>query len=164
MMNDQRTKKAVEALEHPETYPGLPNRDAGQIRLRLCHFPHLEWYWTWTVFKQKENINLRRIVWTKTNIIPELTLYASEVEISENIYSKFMKELGSIKIPPFVPTSIIGLDGETFHVESGDHHCSSKLQWWCDAPPGWEKLENWFHTTVTYFESVLPECTPKYVQ
>ncbi len=151
-------EKGEGILLNAEEYSGLPHRRKSDVILRIWSFPALAPCRSWTVFNEKGNYFLRRIVWdqrSKKQFVDPLT-FGTEKQISSNIIEPLLNELSQIEIPIFKPVSTIGIDGVNSGVEYGGYNASAKLSWWCDPPESWETLQNWHAKAMAQFDNFLP--------
>jgi hypothetical protein len=147
-------------LEHPELYPGLPQREYARVILRTWRYPSFEPYFSWAVVQAKGELFLRRVVWDqRRRDVPEPITFGSEVPLDSKEYSLLLDELQVIKVPPFLSVSTVGLDGTSYGVESGSYMLSARLAWWEAAPAAWAPLQQWHERAASAFESLLPLAT-----
>ncbi|PHQ79701.1 MAG: hypothetical protein COB66_06315 [Coxiella sp. (in: Bacteria)] len=55
--------EALKSLCHPESYPGLVNRDDKQLRFILLQNDTLSDFVSWSMFQDNQAYYLRRVIW-----------------------------------------------------------------------------------------------------
>jgi hypothetical protein len=157
--------RAIERLQHPESYPGLIEWPEREIILRLIRIPSFEPYSVWVLRRTGGSSWVRRIIWDRLTQPPFQAAdgpmtYGTDGVIAETQVERLLDELHHLSLPPFpAPAKIIGLDGVSYGVEFGDHYCSTRLSWWSHYPEEWQPLVDWYDRAITLFEECLPHST-----
>jgi hypothetical protein len=154
-------RTALSLLAAPEAYPGLPAAEDWSVILRLLRFEALGPYYVWAVLRRGEHSVVRRIIWEQRKDqrpgVVEPTTFGSHAPVATELLGPQLLALQSIALRPFVPFAGIGIDGVNFGIECGSFWRSARLYWWCDPPPEWPGVQEWFDQTVRMFETLLPE-------
>lgn len=161
-------QKAAYLLEHPESYPGLIQRQEDDRHFLLLHYPTFEPHASWALFQAGDRHWVRRIEWDRSKFIPfhetDPYTYGSEVRCPDGVAKEAIATLSSLSFCPFIKMDGIGLDGATYSVSIGNYLQSCTLSWWCAPPEEWAEVGAWFSATVDAFETLLPESSCRRVK
>ena len=164
-----RELRAVEWLQHPETYPGLAPWCENDTRVRFVRLPSFEPYSVW-VLQRRDNIaQVRRVEWDHLadaplrDAFPDAapTTFAADAQLPVALADELLSELAAIHLPPFLPVSTLGLDGTSYAIEFGSSWRSAALSWWCEPPEEWQTLASFHERALALFERFLPVSTAR---
>lgn len=154
-MSASKTYETAErVMRNAISYSGLPIRK-GVCLLRVWSYPAFSARVSWSVIQEEQEFFIRRIVWDQN--APTISTYGSEVGMGSELFDSIYSKLQSIKISPFISNNRVGIDGEIYGIEFGNHMTSVSLSWWSHAPQEWAELEFWFKQTVDLFDRALPQ-------
>jgi hypothetical protein len=163
--------KARECLERP--LRDLPHH---QLKLRLWHYPSFECHSSWLLYcpflqyRQVENPIVVRVVWDQPldglrfrdplkglehgfSIEPSTSLRQSEIPAKQ--VNPMLAALVEIGLPLSIDDESVGLDGESFGVETFGLKQSMCLQWWGEGCVEWKPLVDWARELRFLFEQFL---------
>jgi hypothetical protein len=158
---------ALDRMKNAEKYPGLVAWDSHTIHVRLLSLPSFHPYTTWLVRRHDEYCEVRRVIWDRLVDIRELlpgdrdepTMFGADAVIPKDEAKPLLDELSQMTVPPFMSVPVMGIDGTTYSISSGDYWTSATLTWWCDPPPPWRDVAAWFHRATEIFDRYLPART-----
>jgi hypothetical protein len=164
------------ALEHPElAEPREPIRRCAP-ELRLWHHPTFGVWRSWTIFvpgpREPDACRplVRRVTWDYPGDRRRLTdpieglaygffhtrpaISLRDAELPAATLTSLLSAGSLLAIPIAGVEECVGLDGESFGIESYGFLASVRLEWWCDGPKEWRELTGW----VARVRSFLEEC------
>lgn len=181
-MTEQRQKefselsaRAEECLEHLEV-----SLLYHKLLLRLWHYPSFDRNVSWFVYSplsryQKSDSPLvLEVIWDrpidsqrfsdplkglKNGFSFEPTISFRRAEIPLDELELKLANLSSIILPIFVDDGSVGLDGESFGIETSGFKSSVRLVWWAEGYEEWKPIVNWA-TDMRRFLSVHLERQP----
>jgi len=150
-------------LAHPERYEALGSWNAHDVVFRIWRYPALQHPSSWALGLRSTGHRVRRLEWDKAKDVywplGDPTIYGSEAEVPPENAAQIIDELGQLAFPPFVMRNSIGIDGIVYGVETCSFYLSARASWWCEPPPLWAPVAEWFERTVAVFEALLPPST-----
>jgi hypothetical protein len=153
--------RGLHALEHPE--PPEP-REWGQRFapiVRLWRYPAFGAYTAWTLFavtprpgdrEEPEVVHIREVTWDRPYDMGRFadplegvrrgfrappTIRERDGELPEGEWRAWRDGMARVAIPLVGVEGVVGLDGETFGIETYDGFNVFRLGWWCDGPREW---------------------------
>jgi hypothetical protein len=167
-----RELKALEHLRCPEEFPGLVPWPSQCITVRCIELPSFTPRVVWALRHELKVSAVRRIEWDHcadvqlADILPKSapTIYGADAPLPPAEVKQLLAELTSISVPAWVQRSAWGTDGVSFGIEFGDGWLSAHYSWWCEPPPPWQPLADWFARAKALFEQHLPPSTARLPQ
>lgn len=65
------------------------------------------------------------------------TLVVHDARTTDRALRPYLRELRKLSIPPLGIDASIGIDGETFGLQTYGASDSTRLEWWCEGPREW---------------------------
>jgi hypothetical protein len=151
--------RAEEYLEHPRVH--LPHHNS---LLRLWHHPsfgrHISWliYYPLPRYRRSDSPLVLEAAWDRPfdsqrfshpldglrhGFSLEPTVSLRQAEIPPDELEVKLANLRTIVLPVSVDDGSIGLDGESFGVETHGFNAAMRLVWWCEGRRGWAPLADW---------------------
>lgn len=164
---DQR--RALQLLDDPSEYPGLPKVDRRKLFVQLYVLPSFEPMTSWSVYAvTHDTYRVRRVRWDQiadyqmklarlTQESP--TTYGAEIEVGGDEIRRNIDELSGLTLPMFNLSNSFGIDGVTFGIRRQTFGDFAEFSWWCRPPAGCEAIAAWYHNFVAVLESNLPAHT-----
>lgn len=171
-------QKALQMLANPKL---LPKDEITKHFVPILHLwisPTFTPEKHWVFYKSQPQINpppkplVQQIIWQRNADFQRLnnplvglrdgfqiepTFEIKTVEIEVEMLRKLHQQLSEISFPAFVEDEILGLDGETSGIETLGCYHQSRVSWWNVYPKQWQKLADWFDTTVKILDQKINE-------
>ncbi len=132
-MDDQaRYRNAQAQLQSAEAYPLLQPHKPAAVLLRMWEHPAFHAWTSWTLIRANGDLLLRRLIWHRraTPAAPDdLMMAGADVEAR---------------------------DGTGYGLEWSRLGGSARIEWWPEAPAGWEALAQWHGQAAEEFQRHLP--------
>jgi hypothetical protein len=134
------------------------------LTLRLWHYPNFAPYTAWLVYLPRAEAGhepapiVHEITWDRPHDaqrfinpliglkfgfqrVPTITLREAALPNAE--LKRQLVDLEGIMLPAYVEDDIVGLDGESFGLETFKFISRLRATWWGDGPPTWKPLVDW---------------------
>ncbi len=157
--------KVLELFASPHVFQGLPELRESDAVLQAYVIPSFEPLASWTIYHQTNTpeCRVRRVVWKrKTSVVlspASSSTFGADAVLRWSEIEGMLRELSEISFPAFLADSCLGIDGTTFGIRRISFMSQSEAAWWNKAPPGWEKLGEWYESLIRFLELKLPERT-----
>jgi hypothetical protein len=165
-MIEQRQKEFTELSARAEAYLERPNISLPhhKLLLRLWHYPSFDRHISWLVYSplsrylKSDSPLVREVVWDrpfdsqrfsdslkglKHGFSLEPTLSFRQAEIPPDELMLKLANLKKIVLPVFVDDGSVGLDGESFGVETFGFKSAVRFVWWSEGYEEWKPLVDW---------------------
>jgi hypothetical protein len=170
MTDDQETiwaeleALAQRRLEHPKDLePREPIRRYSSL-WRLWHFPAFGRQTTWTILTPgrktpadaapmvrevswERTADHRRVFdpieWAKSGFNRQPGLDIRDAFLPVDALQRLREEGSRLAVPIIVETKVVGVDGESFGLETYEFSPFVRVQWWCAGPAEWRHFTDW---------------------
>jgi hypothetical protein len=144
--------------------------------LRLWHYPSFDRYVSWLVYgalpryQKSDSPLVCEVVWDrpfdfqrfsdplkglKHGFSPEPTITLKQAEVPPDELELRLTNLREIALPVFIDDGSIGLDGESFGVETFGFKSTVRLMWWSDNYERWNSIVDWFEDMRQFLSMCL---------
>ena len=146
---------------HPPEVLGIGSASRQVVRgrkIRTEMFTEVRWRtWCQAVDYEKLRTPVDRLRHPRTL---EPTVRFRSAEIERGVGDQLLQGLGDVQIPALPVGRVCGTDGISFELFAATamHRCDYK--WWCDQPPEWRPLMEWFdraRRTITLLLDEQPD-------
>lgn len=139
------------------------------LLLRLWQYAPFERHKVWAVYLQTDGKDLliQRVVWNRQNDYKRISAPSIGVtkeldiaprvstrirSIKSKLFEKYLEELQTIRIRPFINKNDAVTDGIKFGFEFKKIMINASFSWSCSAPEEWQQLETWFFKTKNFLD------------
>lgn len=160
-----REDAAIELLQHPETFPSLPERHAANRELCLWRLPAFEPHSSWSIFRvpRSKDFFLRRLEHDPRRGLPtnveDAHVFGCEVPISAGLVEDIVASLEGIATPMFRRPRTMGLDGVSYGLHLGGFFQGTRVNWWSHPSDEWLPLMRLHEQLVERLDPLLPAST-----
>jgi len=151
---------ALQLLEHPEQYPGLPPLDHPRRIFRVWEYPAFSPYRSWSLLttKSENEILIRRVTFTDPNLSLEIgdpETFGAQTNCPRELFDELCARLQRLSLGILLPDLSIVLDGTRSGIELGDVNFSARIEW-KTLPPSWNSIQDWHAWAIESMDALFP--------
>jgi len=143
----EQEAKGYELLKNAFSYPGFSSRSGEHEGIRIWVYPSFQPFVSFSISKFRDGYFLRRVIWdygTKT-LTQEPQTYCAEIEVDKSVFTELVESLAVIKLAPYKPAEMLGIDGIRYGVTKLKFMSETTLDWWGCFPEDWHELREWHY-------------------
>jgi hypothetical protein len=143
---------ALHLIAHPEEAGLAILLDGHDLLIRVIHGPSPATTRSWSIYRPRTAMPLLlvRLHWDPQGDKVVHRLANLPREQTEML----LKEAPALPLP-FNPHGGMGLDGESWTIECGDHFHNARFQWSFNPPQPWQPFATWVATLVTRIDAAF---------